>query len=439
MRAVDIIARKRDGLALDDEEIRWFIDQYSRDELPDYQASALLMAIYLRGMDDRETATLTAAIVESGQILDLSSLPGKIVDKHSSGGVGDKTTLVVGPIVAAVGLPVAKMSGRGLGFTGGTIDKLESIPGFKVNLTHDRFMKQVEQIGLVVAGTSASLAPADGKLYALRDVTATVSSLPLIASSIMSKKLAAGADAIVLDVKVGQGAFMRTLDEARDLARAMVAIGSRMGREVTALLSDMNQPLGRAIGNALEVIEAVETLHGEGPPDFAEHCLAVSAHMILLGEKAATLEEAHEVAVEKLRSGAAWQKFVAMVAAQDGDTAYIEDPTRLPHSVIVETIGAPAEGYLASIDAREVGMTVVELGGGRARKDEEIDPAVGIVLRAKVGDHLTAGAPLFDLHASTQTQFTAARDRLLRALSWSNQPVEPPPLFYDVISSHQAG
>jgi pyrimidine-nucleoside phosphorylase len=438
MRAVDIIARKRDGQALDDAEIRWFIDQYSKDELPDYQTSALLMAIYLRGMDDRETATLTAAMVESGQTLDLASLPGKVVDKHSSGGVGDKTTLVVGPIVAAAGLPVAKMSGRGLGFTGGTIDKLESIPGFDVNLPHERFMKQVEEVGLVISGTSASLAPADGKLYALRDVTATVSSLPLIASSIMSKKLAAGADAIVLDVKVGQGAFMQTLDEARALARAMVAIGARMERAVTALLSDMNQPLGRAIGNALEVVEAVETLHGQGPPDFEEHCLAVSAHMILLGEKAATLEGAHELAEQQLRSGAAWRKFVAMVAAQDGDTGYIEDCSILPRAAVVETIGAPSAGYLAAIDAREVGTTVVELGGGRARKGDEIDPAVGVVLRAKVGDHLIMDAPLFDLHASSMAQFAAARDRLLRALSWSDAPVEPPPLFYDVISSQKS-
>ncbi|MBA3532825.1 MAG: pyrimidine-nucleoside phosphorylase [Ardenticatenales bacterium] len=436
MRAVDIIAKKRDGEALSDEEIRWFIEQYSQGELPDYQASALLMAVYLRGMDDRETTTLTDAIVQSGEQLDLSMLGGKVVDKHSSGGVGDKTTLVVGPIVAATGLPVAKMSGRGLGFTGGTLDKLESIPGFTIQLSHDQFMAQVREIGLVVAGTTASLAPADGKLYALRDVTATVSSLPLIASSIMSKKLAAGADAIVLDVKVGEGAFMRTLEEARALAKAMVAIGTRMGREVTALLSDMNQPLGRAVGNALEIRESVETLHGQGPEDFEAHCLTVAAHMLLLGEKAESLDAAHELAKETLQSGAAWQKFKAMVAAQGGDLSYIEDTSRLPRAPYIEMVPAPQDGILAGIHAREVGLTVVEMGGGRATKEASIDPAVGVVLQAKVGDRLLAGEPLFELHAASEAELAKARTRLLAAHSWSSWAVKPLPLFYDTISSH---
>lgn len=438
MRAVDIIAKKRDGAALSDEEIHWFIAGYSQESLPDYQASALLMAIYLRGMDERETTTLTEAMVRSGDQLDLSGLGGKVVDKHSSGGVGDKTTLVVGPLVAATGLPVAKMSGRGLGFTGGTLDKLESIPGFTIHLSYERFIEQVRTMGLVVAGTTATLAPADGKLYALRDVTATVGCLPLIASSIMSKKLAAGADAIVLDVKVGQGAFMETLDEARALAEAMVAIGSRVGRRVTALLSDMNQPLGCAVGNTLEVVEAVETLHGHGPSDFTEHCLTIAAHMLLLGEKAVTFEEAYALAEAQLRSGAAWGKFVAMVEAQGGDVSFVDDPGKFARAPIVETVPAPQGGVLAGIDAREVGLTVVELGGGRAKKSDLIDPTVGLILRAKVGERLEQGDPLLELHSATETQHAAARARLLAALTWSDEAVTPPPLFYDTISSETA-
>jgi pyrimidine-nucleoside phosphorylase len=436
MRAVEVIERKRDGHALTDEEIFWFVQGVSRDELPDYQAAALLMAIYLRGMDERETTTLTQAMVESGEQLSFAHLGVRTVDKHSSGGVGDKTTLVVGPIVAATGLPVAKMSGRGLGFTGGTLDKLESIPGFNVNLSHDAFMEQVQAVGLVVAGTTKSLAPADGKLYALRDVTGTVSSIPLIASSIMSKKLAAGADAIVLDVKVGAGAFMRTLDEARDLAQTMVTIGSRVGRDVTALLSDMNQPLGRTIGNALEVCEAVETLHGNGPADFEEHCITVSAHMLLLGEKASTFSEAHSLATEMLHSGAAWAKFVAMVGAQGGDVSYIKEPSKLPAAPVVEMVMAPRAGIVQTIDAGEVGLTVVELGGGRAQKGDPVDPSVGVVLHAKVGDALEAGAPLLELHAATREQFDRAKERLLAAVTLGDEQVEPPPMFYDTISSH---
>jgi pyrimidine-nucleoside phosphorylase len=394
MRAVEIIAKKRDGQPLSDDEIHWFIDHYTHHNLPDYQASALLMAIYLRGMDERETATLTQAMVQSGEQLDLSLLGSKVVDKHSSGGVGDKTTLVTAPIVAAAGLPVAKMSGRGLGFTGGTLDKFESIPGFRVDLSYEQFMQQVQNIGIVVAGTSASLAPADGKLYALRDVTATVSCLPLIASSIMSKKLAAGADAIVLDVKVGKGSFMRTLDEARALAQAMVAIGSANSRPMTALLSDMNQPLGCAGGNALEVREAIVTLQGNGPQAFEEHCLTVAAHMLLLGEKAPTLQQAYQLATQMLHHGAGWNKFRLMIEAQGGDLAYIEEPAKLPQAPFRQLVTAPQSAFLSAIDAREVGLTVVELGGGRAQKSDPIDPAVGVLFHAKVGDQLTTGAPL---------------------------------------------
>lgn len=432
MRAVDIIAKKRDGQPLEEAEIRWFIHAYTDGTIPDYQASALLMAIFWRGMDDHETAILTDAMAQSGDTLDLSAF-GKTVDKHSSGGVGDKTTLVVGPIVAATGLPVAKMSGRGLGFTGGTLDKLESIPGWTGKLSHDEFMRQVAEVGLVIAGATASLAPADGKLYALRDVTATVNSLPLIAASIMSKKLAAGANAIVLDVKVGEGAFMPTVPEATELAETMVAIGERMGRKVTALISDMNQPLGRAVGNALEVKEAVETLHGQGPADFTDHCLTCAAHMLLLGGKADTLEAAHTLAKAQLENGAAWEKFVEAIRWQKGDVAFIEQPERLPVAPVKETLTAPQDGYLAHLNAREVGLTVVELGGGRAKKEDEIDPAVGVLLHAKVGDKVAKGDPILEVHARNEEECAAALERLAHACTYSAESVAPPPLFYATI------
>lgn len=435
MRAVDIIATKRDGNELSDEQIEWFIENYTDGTIPDYQAAALLMAIFLRGMSDHETAHLTAAMARSGQMLDLSEF-GRTVDKHSSGGVGDKTTLVVGPIVASTGLPVAKMSGRGLGFSGGTLDKLESIAGFRVNLTLEDFLDQVRRVGLVVASQTADLAPADGKLYALRDVTATVDSLPLIASSIMSKKLAASADAIVLDVKVGVGAFMRTLEAGRALAETMVAIGAHTEREVTALLSDMNQPLGQAVGNALEVAEAVATLRGDGPEDFTTHCLTVAAHMLLLGNKAGSFDDAYDLAEHQLGSNAAWEKFIEFVEAQGGERAAIEKPDkRLPRAPIVERLPAPRHGTVAAINARQIGITVVELGGGRAKKDDVIDPAVGVVLAVKVGDAIGAGETLLEIHAATPQSAATAREQLLSAFEFSDGPVEPPPLFYDVIST----
>lgn len=434
MRAVDIIATKRDGGELHDEQIRWFVQGVANGTIPDYQTAALLMAIVLRGMTTRETATLTEAMARSGQMLDLSRF-GRTVDKHSSGGVGDKTTLVVGPIVAAAGLPVTKMSGRGLGFTGGTLDKLESISGFRVDLSLDEFFAQVEAVGLVVAGQTVALAPADGTLYALRDVTATVDSLPLIASSIMSKKLAAGADAIVLDVKVGEGAFMTTLEAARALAEAMVGIGDHMGREVTALLSDMNQPLGDAVGNALEVKEAIATLHGEGPDDFTAHCLTVAAHMLLLGDRAADFDAAYALAEQQLASMAAWEKFVAFVAAQGGDPAEVEAPERLPVAPVQVPLLAWQGGVICHLNAREVGLTVVALGGGRAKKEDVIDPAVGLVMGVKVGDEVAEGQPILTIHAATEEAASAAADRLRAAIEIGAGPVEAPPLFYDVIST----
>lgn len=436
MRAVDIIAKKRDGGRLSSEEIRWFVEGYVRGDIPDYQAAAWCMAVLFRGMTPEETAVLTEVMAHSGEVLDLHHIAPRVVDKHSSGGVGDKTTLVVAPLVASTGLPVAKMSGRGLGFSGGTLDKLESIPGFRVELSRDEFMAQVAEIGLVVAAQTAELVPADRRLYALRDATATVESLPLIASSIMAKKLAGGADAIVLDVKVGEGAFMRTVDEARSLAELMVEIGRHHGREITALLSDMNQPLGHAVGNALEVTEAVATLRGHGPADFTDHCLTVAAHMLLLGDRASSLEEALALAREQLASGAAWERFKAMVAHQGGAVEAVEDPGRmLPRARLVEPVTAPRAGHVAWIGARDVGLASVLLGAGREKKGDPIDHAVGIVVHKKVGDPVEAGEPLMTLHANDAGRLAAARERLERAYRLAEEPVEPLPLFHGLIST----
>ncbi len=434
MRIVEVIEKKRDGKTLSTEEIEFFVDGYTRGDIPDYQASALLMAILLQGMDDRESRDLTLAMARSGESLDLSDVASFVVDKHSTGGVGDKVSLVIAPTVAACGLPVGKMSGRGLGFSGGTLDKLESIPGFRVDLSVTEFKAQLAEIGIVLSGQSARLAPADGKLYSLRDVTGTVPSLPLIVGSVMSKKLAAGADAIVLDVKMGTGAFMRTLEEARELAEAMVRIGEEVGREVTARISDMNQPLGRAVGNALEVQEAIATLHGGGPRDFREHCLVIAGEMLLLGKKADDVEEAKALAEEAIAAGRAWEKFRQMVEAQGGDVAYIEEPERLPQAEIVEAVKAERAGYLAGTQADAIGMAVVALGGGREKKGEPIDHAVGLVMEVEVGDHVEAGETLFTVHANDPDKRDEAVARVRKALSFSDEPVEPLPLFYDRIT-----
>jgi pyrimidine-nucleoside phosphorylase len=433
MRAVDIIIKKRDRLKLTKEEIGYFIQGYTRGDIPDYQASAWAMAIMLNGMDVEETTDLILAMAHSGDMLDLSPVVPIAVDKHSTGGVGDKTTLVVEPIVASCGLAVGKMSGRGLGFSGGTLDKMESIPGFRVNLSTQEFLEQLRTIGLVLAGQSADLAPADGKLYALRDVTGTVQSIPLIASSIMSKKLAAGAQAILLDVKVGLGAFMQTLADGRKLAELMVSVAKLADRKAVALLSDMNQPLGCAVGNALELKEAIETLHGGGPADFREHCLTVAAHMLLLGGKAADEIQARQMGEVALGSGRAWQKFRTLVIAQGGDITTVDDPTRLPTARIIKTIPAPQRGYLSRVDARIVGETVVALGGGRAKKGDLIDYAVGVIVHHKVGDRVEAEQPLFTAHASDEARLVQACQQLLQAHAWSDSPVEPLPLFYGVI------
>lgn len=433
MRAVDIIIKKRDQGELSGEEIRFFIEGYTRGDIPDYQASAWAMAVLLNGMTPRETTDLALAMAHSGDILDLSGTIEIAVDKHSTGGVGDKTTLVVAPVVAACGLSVGKMSGRGLGFSGGTLDKMESIPGYRTNLSTDEFVKQLRAEGIVLTGQSADLAPADGMLYALRDVTGTVQSIPLIASSVMSKKIAAGAQAILLDVKVGNGAFMKTLEDARKLASLMVEIGRLAGRETVALISDMNQPLGNAVGNALELHEAIETLHGGGPVDFREHCLVAAAHLLVLGRMARNVEDGMVQAESVLDSGNAWRRFHALVKAQGGDVSFIEKPNQLPRAKIIEEVRVARTGYMSGINTRVVGETCVLLGGGRAQKGDAIDFAVGIQVHHKVGDLIESGEKLFTIHANDQDRCNEARRILLDAISWSDGMVEPLPLFYEVV------
>ena len=434
MRAVDVIINKRNGKALSTEEIEFFIEGYASGEIPDYQAAAWAMAVLLKGMNSRETADLTSAIAGSGEQIDLSGVVDFAVDKHSTGGVGDKTTLVVQPMVAACGVPVGKMSGRGLGFTGGTLDKLESIPGFRVNLSTDEFMAQLRDIGLVLAGQTADLAPADGKLYALRDVTGTVPSIPLIASSVMSKKIAGGAKGIVLDVKVGTGAFMQSLDEAIELAQLMVDIGIHADRKVVALISDMNQPLGNAIGNAIEVREALLTLRGEGPRDFREHCVTVASHMLSLAQNLSSFDEAREKAEESLVTGSAYDKFIEMVGAQSGDVSVLEDPNKLPEAPHIETYSAEEGGFISMVHAQEVGLTAMELGAGRAKKGDPVDHTVGIEVHAKVGDQIDADQPIFTIHAKNERESQSASERLHKAILVQENPIDPLPLFYETVT-----
>ncbi len=433
MRAVDIIIKKRDKYELSTEEINFFIKGLTRNEIPDYQVSAWAMAILLNGMTDQETTDLTMAIANSGEVLDLSNVVPIEVDKHSTGGVGDKTTLVAEPLVSACGLPVGKMSGRGLGFTGGTLDKIESIPGFRVNLSQEEFIRLLRDEGIVLAGQSGDLAPADGKLYALRDVTGTVQSIPLIASSVMSKKIAGGAQGIVLDVKVGTGAFMKNLDEARQLSQLMVAIGRLSKRKVVALLSDMNQPLGNAVGNALEVKEAINTLKGKGPADFTEHCLTVASHMLVVGEKAGDLSQARQMAEGALFNGSGLAQFRKMVKNQGGDVSYVDQPEKLPQAPIVREVRSPKSGHLSWIDALTIGEASVEMGAGRAKKEDTIDHAVGIIIHNKVGNHVEKGDILFTLHAKDEKSCQKAEEQILSAYKWSAEKCEALPLFYEVI------
>jgi pyrimidine-nucleoside phosphorylase len=430
MNAIDVIAHKRDGEELEQEQIEFFVQGYTRGDIPDYQAAAWLMAVFLNGMTDRETIDLTFAMAHSGDMLDLKDIAPVTVDKHSTGGVGDKVSLVVAPLVAACGMPVAKMTGRGLGFSGGTVDKLESIPGYRTDLNDAEFRAQIAKIGGVLTGQSADLAPADRRLYALRDVTGTINSIPLIVSSIMSKKIAAGADAIVLDVKVGHGAFMKTLKDAETLAEAMVHLGTQVGRRVVALIADMNQPLGWAVGNALEVKEAITTLHESGPADLREHCLVIAAEMLALGGKAADKNEALALAMDTLSSGAAWQKFRELIEAQGGDVRAIEEPGRLPKAKLIDPVPAPRSGYLAELNAVEVGAAVVELGGGREQKGDPIDHSVGVVVHYKVGDLVQKGTPLFTVHAGDEAKLAVARERVLAAHAIGDDPVQRLPIFY---------
>lgn len=404
MRSVDLIRKKRDGGELTAEELTYLIDGYTRGDIPDYQLSAWAMAVFFRGMTPKETAALTLAMANSGDQVDLGPISGVKVDKHSTGGVGDKTTLILAPLVASAGVPVAKMSGRGLGHTGGTIDKLEAIEGFRTELSRERFIAQVNDIGLAVIGQSGNLAPADKKLYALRDVTATVESIPLIASSVMSKKIAAGADAIVLDVKTGSGAFMKSLEHSEQLAKAMVDIGTEVGRTTAAVISDMDQPLGFAIGNALEVWEAVETLKGNGPEDLTKLCITLGAHMVVLGGKAETVEAAMELLRGQIASGAALSKFKAFIAAQGGDEAIADDTSRLPQAPVQLEVTAESEGYVQAIEAEQLGLAAMLLGAGRATKEAEIDYAVGLVLCKKVGDRVQAGETLAVMHVRDRSE-----------------------------------
>ncbi|MCY9111286.1 pyrimidine-nucleoside phosphorylase [Bacillus atrophaeus] len=402
MRMVDIIIKKQNGKELTSEEIQFFVNGYTDGSIPDYQASALAMAIFFKDMTDRERADLTMAMVNSGETIDLSAIEGIKVDKHSTGGVGDTTTLVLAPLVAALDVPVAKMSGRGLGHTGGTIDKLEAIEGFHVELSKDEFIKLVNRDKVAVIGQSGNLTPADKKLYALRDVTGTVNSIPLIASSIMSKKIAAGADAIVLDVKTGAGAFMKTDEDAVNLAKAMVRIGNNVGRQTMAVISDMSQPLGFAIGNALEVKEAIDTLKGEGPEDLHELVLTLGSQMVVLAKKAATLDEAREKLIEVMKNGKALEKFKNFLKNQGGDSSVVDDPSKLPQAAYKIDVPAKEAGVVSEIVADEIGVAAMLLGAGRATKEDDIDLAVGIMLRKKVGDKVEKGEALVTLYANRE-------------------------------------
>ena len=402
MRMVDIIEKKRDGQELTTAEINFFIEGYTKGEIPDYQASALAMAIYFQDMNDRERADLTRAMVESGDTIDLSAIDDVKVDKHSTGGVGDTTTLVLAPLVASLGVPVAKMSGRGLGHTGGTIDKLESIAGFHVELTREQFIDLVNRDKVAVIGQSGNLTPADKKLYALRDVTGTVNSIPLIASSIMSKKIAAGADAIVLDVKTGDGAFMKTQEDAEELAHAMVRIGNHVGRKTIAIISDMSQPLGFAIGNALEVKEAIETLQGKGPKDLTELVLTLGSQMVILAGKAKTSEEAKEMLLDAIHSGKALAKFKEFLANQGGDASIVDDLTKLPQAKYKIELPAKQSGYISRMVADEIGVASMILGAGRATKEDVIDLAVGLVLHKKVSDKVEEGESILTIYSNRE-------------------------------------
>ncbi|CAM3841071.1 pyrimidine-nucleoside phosphorylase [Bacillus albus] len=433
MRMVDLIAKKRDGHALTTEEINFIVEGYTNGDIPDYQVSSLAMAIFFQDMNDQERADLTMAMVNSGDTIDLSAIEGVKVDKHSTGGVGDTTTLVLGPLVAALGVPVAKMSGRGLGHTGGTIDKLEAVPGFHVEIENAEFMRLVNENKIAVIGQSGNLTPADKKLYALRDVTATVNSIPLIASSIMSKKIAAGADAIVLDVKTGAGAFMKTDEDAKRLAEAMVRIGNNVGRNTMAVISDMSQPLGEAIGNALEVQEAIDTLQGKGPKDLEELCLTLGSQMVYLAGQASSLEDAREKLIEVMNNGKALESFKTFLSAQGGDASVVDDPSKLPQAQFKIEVEAKEDGYVLEIVADEIGTAAMLLGAGRATKESEIDLAVGLMLRKKVGDSVKKGESLVTIYANREN-VEDVKAKIYENMKISKEHVDAPILVHGIVT-----
>lgn len=434
MRMVDLLSKKRHGHALTEQEIVFIVDGYTAGHIPDYQIAALLMAICFVGMTAAETTALTLAMAHSGELVDLTSIPGKKVDKHSTGGVGDTTTLVVGPIVAACGVPVAKMSGRGLGHTGGTVDKLEAIPGYRTALSRQEFLQIVRQTGISIAGQSGNLAPADKMLYALRDVTATVDSIPLIAASVMSKKIAAGADAIVLDVKTGSGAFCKTVEEATTLAKEMVRIGHLAQRETIALVTDMDTPLGCAVGNSLEVSEAIQLLHGEGPDDLKIICLQLAANMLHLAGKG-SLAACIELADSTLENGAALRKFRELVKVQGGDPAYVDNPALFPAAAIIQEITAPQDGYIVGMDSEAVGVAAMQLGAGRRDKDDILDHSAGVRLLKKTGDRVQKGDPLAQLHTNREQALQQATISLLDAFAYGSAPPQPRELVLARIDS----
>ena len=423
MRAVDIIIKKRDGNKLTEKEIDFMVKGYTNGDIPDYQMSSFLMAIYFKGMDDDETSYLTKSMLNSGDILDLSSIDGIKVDKHSTGGVGDKTSLVVAPIVASLGIKVAKMSGRGLGHTGGTIDKLESIPGYNTNLDEKDFINQVNKIGIALIGPTKSLAPADKKMYALRDVTGTVSSIPLIASSIMSKKLAAGTDIIVLDVKVGKGAFMKNVDDAKELARLMVQIGKNMNKKVVAILTNMNDPLGYAVGNNLEVIEAINTLNGKGPKDFNDLCINASAELIYESGLTNNIEDAIKLAIRQIENKEALNKFIELVKAQNGDESYIINPDKFEKAKYIIPVVSNKEGYVKSIDALSIGIASMKLGAGREKLEDKINFNVGIIINKKPGDKVNKNDILAYIHSDFEN-VCEINDMIINAYEFSNTKIE---------------
>ena len=433
MRMYDLIMKKRKGEELTTEEINFFVDGFTKGEIPDYQASAMLMAIFFNKMNKRETADLTNAMVESGDKIDLSNIKGVKVDKHSTGGVGDKTSICLTPLVASLGIPVAKMSGRGLGHTGGTIDKLETFKGFSVELTEEQFMENVNKINIAIMGQSGNLVPADKKLYALRDVTATVDNMSLIASSIMSKKLASGADAIVLDVKVGDGAFMKTPETAKELAQEMVDIGKHLGRETIGVISDMDQPLGYAIGNSLEVIEAIELLKGNGPKDLLELTLTIGSNMLLCAKMAESEEEARKMLMENIENGKGLEKLKDFVKAQGGDISPIDDYSKFPQAKYVEKVTSPVDGYITKIHAEAFGLIAMELGAGRATKESEIDLAVGIVLNKKRGEKVNKGDVLAYIHSNNEDKIEKARKSILENIVIEDSYDLNIPLIYDIV------